>query len=432
MKKYISLILLILFTMTYTYGQQDQLIYKYRQMAVEYQQQIKMAQSNLAGAESMVEAAKSDFLPKLDLYGDYSYLGVPIQLAPNSDGDPGVELHNRYSLDLGLFQPILTGGYLKNTKNAALSQAEIMRSYVNLSEQEIMAESDNFYWNAVTKKEMNDILVQYRDAIGEFLKVIQDRVDEEVVGMNELYQTKVRYNDAEYKVIRSNKEFKISVMILNRLVGLPVNTTTYVADSLLAINWIKTDVNHADKALQQRPEIDMVKNKISLNEFNEKITASQYNPQFGVGVGGNWGAPSPGLSTDPAFNYNLQARLAIPVFYWGKKKEEVFASRQQTEVAKLEMEQTRDMITLEVETSYYNLQQSQQQLDFAASSLENAQSNVEVMLDRYFEGLSSVLEVLDAQLDWQKTYSNFTLAKHELNIAYTSYQRAMGELSITQ
>ncbi len=418
--------------MTYTYGQQDQLIYKYRQMAVEYQQQIKMAQSNLAGAESMVEAAKSDFLPKLDLYGDYSYLGVPIQLAPNSDGDPGVELHNRYSLDLGLFQPILTGGYLKNTKNAALSQAEIMRSYVNLSEQEIMAESDNFYWNAVTKKEMNDILVQYRDAIGEFLKVIQDRVDEEVVGMNELYQTKVRYNDAEYKVIRSNKEFKISVMILNRLVGLPVNTTTYVADSLLAINWIKTDVNHADKALQQRPEIDMVKNKISLNEFNEKITASQYNPQFGVGVGGNWGAPSPGLSTDPAFNYNLQARLAIPVFYWGKKKEEVFASRQQTEVAKLEMEQTRDMITLEVETSYYNLQQSQQQLDFAASSLENAQSNVEVMLDRYFEGLSSVLEVLDAQLDWQKTYSNFTLAKHELNIAYTSYQRAMGELSITQ
>lgn len=432
MKKYTPLIILILFTMTYTYGQQDQLIYKFRKMSVEYQQQIKMAQSNLAGAESMVEAAKSDFLPKLDLYGNYSYLGVPIQLAPNASGEPGAELQNRYSLDLGLFQPVLTGGYLKNTKNAALSQAEVMRSYINMSEQEVMTNSDVFYWNAVTKKEMNNIWIQYRDAIGKFLKVIQDRVDEEVVGMNELYQTKVRYNDAEYEVIKSNKEYTISVMKLNRLVGLPVNATTYVGDSLLAVNWIKTDVNLADKALQQRPEINMLKNKISLNEFNEKITASQYNPQFGVGVGGNWGAPSPGLSTEPAFNYNLQARLAIPVFYWGKKKEEVFASRQVTEVTKLEMEQTKDMIALEVETSYYNLQQSQQQLDFAASSLENAQNNVEVMLDRYFEGLSSVLEVLDAQMDWQKTYFNYTQAKQELNFAYTSYQRAMGDLSITQ
>jgi len=432
MKLYTSFILLLFFAIPSTYGQQDDLIYKYRQMAVDYQQQIKMAQSNLASAESLAEAAKSDFLPKLDLYGNYSYLGVPIQLAPNSSGAPGDELQNRYSLDLGLFQPILTGGYLKNTKNAALSQVEIMRSYISLNEQEVMANSDAFYWNAVTKKEINNILVQYRNAIGEFLKVIQDRVDEEIVGMNELYQTKVRYNDAEYEVIKSHKNFKISLMKLNRLLGIPVNATTNIADSLLAVNWVSTDLNLIDKAIKQRPEINLLENKISLNEFNEKITASKYNPQLGVGVGGNWGAPSPGLSLDPAFNYNLQATLAIPVFYWGKKKEEVFASRQATEVAKLEMEQTKDIITLEVETSYYNLQLTQQQLDFAKNSLKNAQSNVEVMLDRYFEGLSSVLEVLDAQLDWQKTYFNYTQAKHELNFAYTSYQHAMGELSITQ
>ena len=432
MKLYTSFILLLFFAIPPTYGQQDDLIYKYRQMAVDYQQQIKMAQSNLASAESLAEAAKSDFLPKLDLYGNYSYLGVPIQLAPNSSGAPGDELQNRYSLDLGLFQPILTGGYLKNTKNAALSQVEIMRSYISLNEQEVMANSDAFYWNAVTKKEINNILVQYRNAIGEFLKVIQDRVDEEIVGMNELYQTKVRYNDAEYEVIKSHKNFKISLMKLNRLLGIPVNATTNIADSLLAVNWVSTDLNLIDKAIKQRPEINLLENKISLNEFNEKITASKYNPQLGVGVGGNWGAPSPGLSLDPAFNYNLQATLAIPVFYWGKKKEEVFASRQATEVAKLEMEQTKDIITLEVETSYYNLQLTQQQLDFAKNSLKNAQSNVEVMLDRYFEGLSSVLEVLDAQLDWQKTYFNYTQAKHELNFAYTSYQHAMGELSITQ
>ena len=430
MKQFTISILLILFSITLVYSQQDTLIFKYRRMSVDYQQQIKMAQHDLAGAESMVEVAKSDRLPRLDLLGNYNYMGVPMQLAPDADGNAGVQLNNFYSLDLAITQPIITGGYLKNTRNAAMSQAEVMRNFINLNKQEVMLNSDSYYWNSVTKKETNSLLIKYRDAIGEFLKVIQDRVDEEVVGMNELYQAKVRYNDAEYEVIKTEKEFMISIMALNRLTGLPVNTPPNVADSLLIVNWATTETNLTDKAMRQRPEIDLLQNKISMNEFNEKVTASQYNPQFGVGVGGNWGAPSPGLSTDPAFNYNLQAKLAIPIYYWGKKKEEVFASRQLTEVSKLEMEQTKDMIVLEVESSYYDLQQTQNQLDFAAGSLDNASNNVEVMLDRYHEGLSSVLEVLDAQLYWQKTYFNYVQAKYELNIAFSAYQRAMGELSV--
>ena len=54
------------------------------------------------------------------------------------------------------------------------------------------------------------------------------------------------------------------------------------------------------------------------------------------------------------------------------------------------------------------------------------------MLDRYREGLSSVLEVLDAQLYWQKTYFNYVQAKYELNIAFSAYQKAMGDLSVSQ
>ncbi len=432
MKQFTFSMFLILFSISLVFGQQDTLIYKYRRLAVDYQQQIKMAQRNLAGAESMVDAAKSDFLPKFDFYGGYTYMGVPIQMASNTTGQVGSELQNIYTMDLSVSQPIITGGYLKNTRNVAQSKAEIMRSYVILKEQDVMMGSDNYYWNAVAKKEISTLLKEYRDAIGEFRKVIQDRVDEEVVGMNELYQAEVRYNDAEYDVISTEKDFMISIMELNRSTGLPIRTAPDVADSLLVINWLKADNNLTDKALKQRPEIDMLKNKISMNSYNEKVTASQYNPKFGVGVGGNWGAPSPGQSIDPGFNFNLQAKLAIPIYYWGKKKEEVFASQQETEVSKLEMEQTKDMIALEVETSYFNLEQTQRQVNFAFGALDNASKNVAVMLDRYNEGLSSVLEVLDAQLFWQKSYLNYIESKYQLNMAYSSYLKAMGELSISQ
>ncbi len=432
MKKYTLLYLVAILSASSLQAQQDQLIYTYRQMAVEYQQQIKIAQSDLVGAQSLAEAAKSDFLPKLDFGGSYKYLGVPVQLGVAEPGQQGDELESLYSFDLMVFQPVLTGGYLKNNRGAALSQVEIMRNYVNLNKQDVMFNADAMYWDAVSKKEANTILIEYRDAISQFLTVIQDRVDEEVVGPNELYQTKVRFNNAEYEVLRTNKEYAISVMKLNRLVGLPIDNELSIAESLEIVSWVRVDEDFTEKALTQRPEINILENKVSLNEFNEKITASKYNPQFGVGAGGNWGSPGPGLTADPDFNYNVYAQLVIPVFHWGIKNKEVFASRQLTEVAKLEMEQTKEIIDLEVKSSYKDLQLTQEQLNLALNSKTNAQSNVDVMLDRYYEGLSSVLEVLEAQLDLQKTNFNYVQAKLELNYAYTSYLHAMGELSVTQ
>jgi len=308
----------------------------------------------------------------------------------------------------------------------------VARSYVGISEQNTMLEADASYLAVVAKKESSMLALQYLEIILQFQKIIQDRVDEEVVGMNELYQARVRSNDAQYEVIRIDKEFRVSLMGLNRLIGVPLETESEHMDSLLVVDWDKPDGSNVEKALQQRPEVSLKENEMSANQYSEKVTASYYNPQLNVGAGATYGAPSPGLLSEPGANYHVTARLVIPVFYWGQKNEKVFARQKITEQTQLELERTMDIVTLQVTSGYYELQRSQEQIDFASGALNNAEKNVEVMLDRYFEGLASVLEVLDAQLYWQKSYLNFIGAKYELNMAYSTYLKAMGELSATQ
>jgi len=428
MKQTTITLLLTLFSITVVYSQQDTLVFKYRRLAVDYQQSVKMAEKGLEGASSLVDASKAGFMPRIDVNGNYKFNGNPIQLGVTDESPDGQELTNMYELGLWVSQPILTGGYLKNTKNLAMARTEVARSYVGLSEQNTMLEADAHYLSVVTKKEISNLSIKYRDAIGLFQQVIQDRVDEEVVGLNELYQAKVRYNDAQYEVIRMEKEFSVSLMGLNRLTGIPLETQSQHMDSLLIVDWKQPVESRVEKALEQRPEVSLKENEMAMNKYGEEIAASHYNPQFNVGAGGTYGAPSPGLLTDPGANYHVTARLAIPVFYWGQKKDEVFAKQMQTEQTKLDLENTRDIITLQVTAGYYELERTQEQVDFAFSALDNASKNVEVMLDRYYEGLSSVLEVLDAQLFWQKSYLNYIEAKFELNIAYSSYMKAMGEL----
>jgi len=432
MKKSILTLILIVF-FQFSYAQEDTLLFHYRQKAVAYQQQIKMAKHRLSGSESKVDAAKSDYLPQIDFKGNYAYYGEPLQLAPLADGSStfGEQTNNFYKLRLELYQPLYTGGYLQSTKKAALSEVEMMRNLVGLKRQKVILNSDILYWKAVSKKETFRLYIKYKDIIGQFLKVINDRVEEEVVGKNELYQAKVRYNDAEYKTIRGKKEYFVSVMELNRLTGEALNTPAAISDSLNVVPWAKTEETVVDSAYAHRPEIGIYQNLILKNEFAEKIVGSTYNPQLGLIAGGNWGSPAPGLRLDPGFNYYIKANISIPIIRWGKKQEQVYTARQQTESAKLQMEETKDKIKLEVQSSYYQLTASQEQLDFSKGSLENAAKNVSVMLDRYNEGLSSVLEVLDAQLYWQKTYLNYILAKYEFNVAYSEYLYATGEFTKT-
>ncbi len=432
MKRFTFSALLFLFSMPLLFSQQDTLFYKYRRMAVEYQQSVKMAEKGVEGAQSLVDASKAGYLPRVDVDGSYNYFGVPMQLGGTEDNPSGQELSSMYELGLWVSQPVYTGGYLKNSKNVAIARTDIARNYVGLSEQNIMLEADAYYLNVVTRKEIYGLTLKYRDAIGQFLQVIQDRVDEDIVGLNELYQARVRHDDAQYEVISSEKNYRVSIMELNRLIGVSLEDETMHMDSLLVIDWNKTESDLVEKALEMRPEVGMKENEILMNQYSERVTASLYNPQINVGAGGTYGAPSPGLLTEPGPNYHVMANLSIPIFYWGQKKDEVFAKQQRTEQARLDLENTVDVVTLQVKSKYYELGQSQVQVDFAFSALDNASKNVEVMLDRYTEGLSSVLEVLDAQLSWQKSYQNYIEAKFELNMTYSAYLKARGELNVSQ
>ena len=399
-------------------------------MAVEYRQEIKISKGRLQSALKELDRSKTDFLPKFDVRGSYNYYGVPLSLGVTDPDIPSAELHQFYSVNLVMTQPIFMGGSISNTKNVAASKVDFMQSLVNMKQQDVMGKSDALYWRAVAKNELYMLAQVYRDNIGKFLKVIQDRVDEEVAGMNELYQTKVRYNDAQYAVIRAKKELRVSMMNLNRLIGVPIDTTVEIADTLTVVKWQQADTNIVEKALAQRPEVNYYANKIKMNEYNEKVIAANYNPQIYIQGIGKWGSPGPGLKPEPAFNYQLTANIAIPIFYWGRRAYDVGTRQAKTEISRYQLDNVKEDIKLEVQSAYYELERSQEQLDFAAGALENARKNVDVYLDRYNEGLSSVLEVLDAQLYWEKTYLNYIEAKYQLNMAYSAYQRALGDLTV--
>jgi len=421
------IIISVLIFAGFTACAQNQLLNKYRQMSVDYDQLVKSASLDVEGAEAMKKAAKSDYYPKLDFQANYDYIGQEIrqEIYPDIQG-----FNNFYDMNLYLTQPIYTGGNIKNTYRAAELEQMIAEDQSNLSIQDIILQSDEIYWSAVASKENVDLTHQYRQTIEALVNVISDRVEEEVISREDLLLSQVQLNSAELLVLKAENELAVRKMNLNRITGQPIEQEVEI-DTNLDVTF--TEYNNEDlinRAYNQRPEIQASEKAVELNETFTKLTASKYLPQFGLGVMGLYGSPSYDLQSSPDFNYGAFARLNIPLYYFGKKKNEVRAGDLQTEVAQLYLERTRDFVSLQVNEASYWLNEAVQRVNLTQNSLTNADENLEVITDRYNEGLTSILAVLDAQVTWQAAYSDYIDAKLNYLISWSRFKRALGELAV--
>ena len=96
-------------------------------------------------------------------------------------------------------------------------------------------------------------------------------------------------------------------------------------------------------------------------------------------------------------NYVAYAKVSIPVFEWGKRRSEKRASRGQSRYGPDQLNRVKDNVALEVQTARLNLSQALEQVKLTGNSLRRPKKNETKALERYGEGKTSILEVIDAQ-----------------------------------
>ncbi|MCK5087797.1 MAG: TolC family protein, partial [Melioribacteraceae bacterium] len=158
------------------------------------------------------------------------------------------------------------------------------------------------------------------------------------------------------------------------------------------------------------------------------LTASQYLPQWSLGATALWGVPSPDLTNDPAFNYSVFSTFSVPLFLWNKSSLDVQAQTLLTDSQREQLEMLNEIVTLEVQSTKYSYDESIKRVELTSRSLKRAEENLDIMTTRYKEGLSPILEVLDAQVFWNKANVDYIEAKRLYQVSYSALLKSIGEL----
>ena len=393
---------------------------EYRAKVLDYNQDIKQSREAVKAAIYALKGVKTGFLPKLQLSGNYSYQVEDVEFMQ------GVDLkHNNYSAEAALSQNVYAGSMVRKQQEAAKLQKAIARLGEELTTDNIVYAADVSYWTLAANESLFYISQEFVLIVKELDGIVQKRFDEGAISKTDLLMVKTRLKEAELQESTRNMNYQTAMQSFKIMMGVPLEEKWVIIDSIQK-PVIVPGLQSLEVALKRRADYQIAVQDFNLTKQQTKIIRSKYLPQLAVGVKETWGTPLINVSGDEKFATVAFAKLSMPIFNWGEKRQYVKQNRAMETSKELAMSKVEDQVKEELANAWVKLNENWKQVEIANSTLEIARENLKLNTFSYNEGKLPILDVLSSQATWLQAYTNVVSANYQYKVAYAEYVRILG------
>lgn len=415
-------------------------------MALEKNETLRLAKSEVEKARYRVKEAYSSAMPTVDFNGTFNHyfeipsnpVTMPGELNFANPGQPftvnfkfGQE--NNVNANIQLTQPVWLAGKVGLALKVAKDYARLSRLGVEISREDLRVMLVQSFYGAMLADEYTTVA---RDAMRQAEKY-RDQVNEMyqqgVVSEYDLIRAKVAVSNLRPQVSEAEAQRDLALKGLKNMLGTDVDRPIVIDGDLdMAMTAPEEPYETASNMAQDnRLELQQLELQKRLYGYQYKIESrSAYWPNLLVGLRWETTAQSPDMNFGK-YNflngYGGQVILQIPLF-------DGFASHNRAQQAKvnmkkteLQMQQLKRGIKVQVYQALRNYQKSTEELDAALQNVNEAEKGYDIAQTRYSGGVGTQLEVLDAQLQLNRSRVNLLQAKYNLLVNKAQYDRAVGK-----
>ena len=233
-------------------------------------------------------------------------------------------------------------------------------------------------------------------------------------------------------LLRTENAIKQSKNLLKYLVGLPIETNIQLTDSL-SFKEIMEESNNIDFML--RPEFrinmlnaDIAKKQISM-ERSRYLPDLQFVSQYQILTQSN-NFQFRDYQYPQAFFVGVQLNVPMSDCFTTKSKDQFTkAQLRQTEIQEVDL---KNKISLEVQNAIDNLNEAKANYKLQTKLIQATQRNLDLVTDRWKQGLIRFIEVSEAELELIKAQINQTGALHQYKLVEIAYDRALGKNKLSK
>ncbi|MBQ5548470.1 MAG: TolC family protein, partial [Prevotella sp.] len=186
-----------------------------------------------------------------------------------------------------------------------------------------------------------------------------------------------------------------------------------------------------EQVKENRPELKQLQNMVDISHQVTNMLKAGNLPQ--VLLTGGYAMSNPnlfnGFQRKLAGVWNIGVLVRIPIWNWGDVAYKVRASKGATAIARLEMDEAREKIELQVNQSAFRVDEANKKLALAQTSTQKADENLRTANLGFREGVISTTTVMEAQTAWLQAQSQKIDAEIDVKLSQVNLKKALGTLN---
>lgn len=438
-----------------------------RALALDNNKTLTASRTQRVMAEQVRKAARTKYLPHLDVLGGAVFSSREISLLTNTQKDAlsgigttvgalvGVQdqrvigalnkigtdvkdafrtdTRQMYMVSAMVTQPVYMGGAITAANRIADLGEKLAANNEEAMRQTTLQNIDQTYWTVVSLRHKQKLADSFLQLVKKLDADVQKMIKEGVATRADGLKVGVKVNEAEMAVTQVEDGLSLAKMLLCQTCGMPAETDITLTDEMTDGIDISTDVPTTasnDTADLSRPELRMLENAVDISRQNTKLVRSAFLPQIALAGGYLMTNPNvyDGYNRKFAGVWNIGVMVRIPVWNWFEGVYKVRAAKAATTIASLELQEAEEKVSLQVSQSRFKLQEAWKKYDMARKNVEKAEENLRCANVGFKEGVLQTTDVMEAQTAWMQAQSQKIDAQVDVKISQVNLRKALGQL----
>jgi outer membrane protein TolC len=412
-------------------------------IALENTHHLKISTAGVQAAEAAAGEAHAPLLPKLDFTQLISRSTNPAlvfsQLLNQSnfkqeyfdveflnDPDP----LNNFTSRLSIYQPLWAGGRLHGGEEAARDHHEAAVARRERTRQQVIHEIVRAYSGAILARLRLAVAEEARETARAHVKLAADLREAGLVVESDLLSARVRESELEELVIATRGALEVADASLNlamgRSQGVPVSLPAEIDAESGTPDFVPDTEALIAQALQERPDLAAAHHDLEATQWSVRQASSGYKGD--LGVLGSFEANNEDFIGASGTNWTVLATFRISIYDGGDTRARVAQAREGQRQLELTRELLEEEIALEVRRAATGYSTARQRLVETRKAVQLARESLRMIEDRYQEGLTPLVELLEAENALTRARTREVAARRDLFVARSGLDLAVGRL----
>jgi outer membrane protein TolC len=420
------------------------------EQALTSSDEVRITQAQVELADAQVTAARAAGIPQARLSSTYSHA---YENARANAVGAVFNQPNSYNTSVNLSQSIFQGGRIMAAKRVAESTRDAVRYDQREARARVSVDAQRAYLQALYTQQVAALQDTNLAIASRRLAQVEQLEKAGRAARYDVLRARVARSSIEPLVIQARNDREIAMIDLKRILNIPVTQPVALATRLDA-NAVRTTLATLvdSTGTPDRASLHSAELTVRARENAIRVARADYFPTLSVALQSGYqafppigqGFPSrfgessgdfcnPVSTTQKCQNggwftdRSLLVSASWPLFDGFRTKSNINVARAQANIATLQLAQQREQVGLDVGRARSELRRAIAAYDARQQTVAEATEAYQLAELRFATGLSTQLEVSDAQLSMLNAQSGAVRSVYDLYLAAADLARALGQ-----